>query len=130
MKTTNIICVSLILFCLFVSQSFASQRLLTQPDKVGYDLAIKKGKIDYSGSGESTKKILEFIIGNIGNTTSPKCSVVFKRGKLKLTKPVPALKPRKIYKVNFSFPHHAAPFTAIVMLKDRNLENNRVSGTE
>ena len=95
-----------------------------------YDLAIRKGTIGYSGSGDSTKKTLEFIVGNIGNTTSPRCSVVFKRGKLNLTQPVPVLKPGKTYKVHFTFPHHAARFTATVLIKDRNPNNNSISGTE
>lgn len=131
MKTTNIVIASLILFCLFVSQNAAAGQLVhTQPAVVGYDLAIKKGTVDYSGSGDSLKKTLEIIIGNIGNTTSPKCSVVFKRGKLKLTKPVPTLKPGKIHKVNFTFPQPAARFTATVVLKDKNQSNNTVSSTE
>lgn len=131
MRHTIISIIAAIIFTLLSANCFAGQRFIPgSPVQIGYDLSIKEGMVDYIGSGSNLKKSLEFVIKNRGLSTSPKTSVVFTRGKLKLTRSIPALKPGKVVRINFLFPQPAARYYATIRLKDRNLKNNRVSGIE
>lgn len=97
-----------------------------------YDLGIKKGMVDYTGSGTDQKKIIEFIIRNNMINPTPKTTVVFKRGKQTSIAKIPSLKGGKKVKVRFvcNYSHGAMDFSAVISLKDANPKNNIVKGME
>lgn len=133
MKKTMLTLTTAALFSLISTSAFTG----TIPQRIDplvqkYDLSLEKGMIDYTGSGENTKKVIEFIIKNKTIISAPATTIVFKRGKQTTRAKVPALKGRKQTKVRFTcdYDHGAMNFSTAILLRDANLRNNVVRGTE
>ena len=120
------------LFALIAISSFAAPTTITRgdPNAPQFDLAIKMGTIDY---GAANTKIIEFIIGNKGPQKSPSAVLIFKRGKQTEKLTINPIKPFKTAKFRISCPynnHGAMKYTAVIKIKDADIKNNKISGTE